>query len=52
MLQLFEKHQIIYSFMLKNTLSINVAWGHCDPREYSFLSELFHLVRSEFSSII
>ena len=31
MLQLFEKHQIIYFIMLKSSLSIIVAWGHCDP---------------------
>ncbi len=41
MLQLFEKHQIIYFFMLKSSLSINVAWGHCDPANIVFYPNYF-----------
>ena len=41
MLQLFEKHQIIYFFMLKSSLSINVAWGALWPHEYSCYPNYF-----------
>ena len=41
MLQLFEKAQIINLLMLKSSLSINVAWGHCDPANMVFYPNYF-----------
>ena len=41
MLQLFEKRQITNFLMLKSSLSINVAWGHCDPANIVFYPNYF-----------
>ena len=41
MLQLFEKPQIRNLLMLKSSLSINVAWGHCDPANIVFYPNYF-----------
>ena len=41
MLQLFEKPQIRNLLMLKRSLSINVAWGHCDPVNIVFYPNYF-----------